>query len=119
MFYHINEIIDLNLELLFLSKNHSLKFSEFKDKDGKKLGKITEFFQLMEKKNLIKIEHNKCNLTEFGKKIAENGGWFEHLKKKKENEKTNLEETESFLKDQTSFSLFTNRLQNIFKKTKA
>jgi len=131
MFHHINEIIDINLALIFNSKNQSLKFSEFKDKNGKKLGKIMELFQLMENENLIKIENNKCILTEFGKDISLSGGWFKHLEKKKEKEKIKTEETKktrhtqkkgkkikSFLINKNSIFRFTNRFKNILKKNK-
>ena len=82
MFHQVNEIIEVNLQLLFSSKNQSLIFSEFKDKNGKKLVQVIEFLQLMEKKKLIEIENNMCTLTEFGKNIVKNGGWLEYLKKK-------------------------------------
>jgi predicted methyltransferase len=82
MFHQVNEIIEVNLQLLFSSKNQSLIFSEFKDKNGKKLVQVIEFFQLMEKKKLIEIENNKCTLTELGENIVKNGGWLEYLKKK-------------------------------------
>jgi predicted methyltransferase len=81
MFNHVNEIIEVNLQLLFSSKNQSLIFSEFKDKNGKKLVQVIEFFQLLEKKKLIEIENNTCTLTEFGKNIVKNGGWLEYIKK--------------------------------------
>lgn len=134
MFYHINEIIDINLKLLFKSKNQSLKFSEFKNKEGKKLGKIMDFFELMEKENLIVIDNNRCNLTEFGKKIVEDGGWFKHLEekqKKRENQKTKPDEnTENkqlkkskkkakpFYIAKNSFSLLTHHFKKILKKKK-
>lgn len=128
MFHQINEIIDINLELIFQSQSQSLKFSEFKDKNGKKLGKIMELFHLMENENLIKIENNKCVLTEFGKDIAKNGGWFKHLEKKKEKEKIKAEETKKFKHTQKKekkikwffinnffFSFLTKRFKNILK----
>lgn len=119
MFYQINEIIDINLQRLFISKNQSLKFSEFKDKNGKKLKEMIEFFQIMEKEKLIKIENNKCILTEFGKNIAENGGWFEHLKKTEEN-KIETTATESNLSKKSKkrlkkFSINKISLKNHFK----
>ncbi|MBA0885422.1 hypothetical protein [Flavobacterium undicola] len=96
-----------------------MKFSEFKDKNGEKLGKIMELFQLMENENLIKIETNKCILTEFGKDIVENGGWFEHLKKKKEKEKIKTGETKKHKltkkPKKKSFSFLTNHFKNILK----
>lgn len=125
MFYQIHEIININLELLFLSKNQSLKFSEFKDKNGEKLEEMIEFFQIMEKQKLIEIENNNCNLTEFGKEIAKNGGWFNHLEKIKEIEiekKPNVnhsKKTKKKLKrhfiDKKSFAFLTNRFKNILK----
>lgn len=131
MFYQVNEIIDINLQLLFSSKNQSLKYSEFKDNNGKKLGKIMELFHLMEKENLITIENNKCHITEFGKNIVENGGWFEHLKKKEETEKKRTEELKknqhlhkktkkkkSVLIGKSSFFFITNHFKNILKKRK-
>ncbi|WP_164905503.1 hypothetical protein [Flavobacterium sufflavum] len=131
MFHQINEIIDINLELIFQSKSQSLKFSEFKDKNGKKLGKIMELFQLMENENLIRIESNKCILTDFGKDIAKNGGWFKHLEKKKEKEKIKTVETKKikhtqkkekkakpFFIDKNSFSIFTKHFKSLIKKKK-
>ena len=82
MFHQVNEIIEVTLQLLFSSKNQSLMFSEFKDKNGKKLVQVSEFFQLLEKKKLIEIENNTCTLTEFGKNIVKDGGWLKYLKKK-------------------------------------
>ncbi len=129
MFYQINEIIDINLHLLFISKEQTLHFSEFKDKNGQKLEEIVEFFQIMEAKKLIKIENNQCILTEYGEKIARNGGWFEHLNKKKETEKIKTEETKkntiskktkknlkSYFIARNSFTSLTNRFKNILKK---
>lgn len=131
MFYQVNEIIDINLKLLFSSKNQSLKFSEFKDNSGKKLGKIMELFQFMEKENLITIENNRCYITEFGKNIVENGGWFEHLKKKEETEIRKSEESKknqhlhkkvkkkkTVLIGKSSFFFIANHFKNILKKRK-
>ena len=118
MFHQINEIININLQLLFLSKDQTLKFSEFKDDKGKELGKIIEFFQLMENEKLVKIENNQCVLTEFGKDIVKNGGWFEHLKKKKK-EKIKTDEAKkmklSKKPKKKSFSFLTNHFKNILK----
>lgn len=131
MFYRINEIIEINLQLLFLSKNQSLTFSEFKDKNGDKIEKLTELFQFMEKKQLIKIENNSCILTPFGQEIVKNGGWFDYLKKKKEDEKIKAEEsqkikhfkkkntkTKSFFIPKKSFSILTKHFKNILKRRK-
>ncbi len=108
MFYQINELIEVNLQLLFKSENKSLMFSEFKDKNGKKLDEMIEFFQIMEKEKLIEIENRKCNLTEFGKSVIENGGWFEHLKKI---EKVKIEKTEVETKKNEKINV----TKNIFK----
>ncbi|MEL1240522.1 hypothetical protein [Flavobacterium flavipallidum] len=109
-----------------------MKFSEFKNKEGKKLGRIMEFFQLMEREKLVIIDHNKCILTEFGKKIVENGGWFKHLeeKQKKEDIKKNNSELTKQVKPskkkknkslfiaKKSFSLLTHHLKKVIKKKK-
>ena len=108
MFYQINELIEVNLQLLFSSESKSLMFSEFKDKNGKKLDEVIGFFQIMEKAKLIEIENRKCNLTELGKNIVENGGWFEHLKK---NEKVKIEKPKIEMKKSEKINV----TKNIFK----
>jgi predicted transcriptional regulator len=81
MFYQINEKIERYLQLLFLAKNQSILFTEFRDKVDKKLDVVIGVIQIMEKKKLIQIEGDNCSLTEFGNSIIEKGGWLEYLKR--------------------------------------
>lgn len=80
---YVHELIEVNLNLIFLSENKSLPFSQFKDKNGNKFPEYLEFLKIMESQNLIEVTSrngsNTCSLTPFGQEICENGGWIHHL----------------------------------------
>ncbi len=93
MIDRINTLIEVNLSLLFTAENNSLKLKYFKDDAGNRLQHAKVFAGIMQKKELINSnpdEDLSFELTPFGKHIAENGGWLEHLKKLKIEENQNL-----------------------------
>lgn len=87
MIIRINVLINVNLNLLYNSKDNSLNLKDFKDDIGNKLQESETFARIMQKKELITPNLNEefCyKLTEIGKQIYENGGWLEHLKNQKD-----------------------------------
>lgn len=86
MITRINNLIEINLRLLSKSKVKFLYLNEFKDDCGKKFQDAETFARLMPYKKLITRtpkEEFCFQLTEFGNKICENGGWLEYLKQPK------------------------------------
>jgi hypothetical protein len=118
MFY-VNNLIDINLRLIFLSNMRFLLFSEFKDKDGNKLPEYLDFLKIMESKNLIQIEVEnnaiKCVLTPFGLKVSENGGWLAHLNKIEE-EKELLEQKKRIIEKRKQWLSVTNIFSKIVER---
>lgn len=87
MINRINILIDVNLKLLYNSKDNSLNFKDFKDDFGNKFQDAETFAGIMQKKELITPNLNEefCyKLTEIGKQVYENGGWLEHLENQKD-----------------------------------
>lgn len=86
MITRINVLINVNLNLLYNSKGHSLNFKDFKDDFGNKFQESETFAKIMQKKELItpNLNEESCYiLTKIGKQVYENGGWLEHLKNQK------------------------------------
>ena len=80
----INNLIEINLQLILESKDKSLCLNQFKDDFGNKFRDAETFVRLMQIKKLIATnskEESCFELTEFGKKVCESGGWLEYLKK--------------------------------------
>lgn len=87
MINRINVLINVNLKLLYNSKNNSLNLKDFKDDFGNKFQGTETFARIMQKKELITPNLNEefCyKLTEIGIQVCENGGWLKHLKNQKE-----------------------------------
>jgi len=83
MYNNIDELIEINLTLLFNSKNHSLMRVRFRDEKGKEIIDSKRFAEYLELKGLIELEPIKgyrCDLTKYGYEIVKNGGWIEYLK---------------------------------------
>ena len=80
-------LIDVNLRLLYNSKDNSLNIKDFKDNFGNKFQDAETFARIMQKKELItpNLNEESCyKLTEIGKQVYENGGWLEHLENQKD-----------------------------------
>jgi hypothetical protein len=83
MFENIDELIEVNLKLLYTSKSQFMMRINFKDELGFNLKNSRAFAEILEDKGLIKLEVSqgfRCDLTDFGKQVFENGGWNEYLK---------------------------------------
>lgn len=82
MFENIDELIEVNLRLLYTSKSQFMMRINFKDKYGFNLKNSKAFAEILDNKGLIKLEKSqefRCDLTEFGRQIYKNGGWNEYL----------------------------------------
>ena len=82
MFDNIDELIEVNMKLLYASKSQYMMRINFKDEYGFNLKNSKAFAEILVKKGLIVLECNqgfRCDLTDFGKQIYENGGWMNYL----------------------------------------
>lgn len=81
MFENIDELIEVNLKLLYTSKSRFMMRINFKDEYGFNLKNSKAFAEILEQIDLIVLEKDqgfRCDLTEFGRQIYENGGWNKH-----------------------------------------
>lgn len=84
MFKNIDELIELNLKLLYTSKSQFMIRINFKDEFGYNLKNTKEFSEILDRKGLVELESSKgfrCDLTDFGRQIFENGGWIQYVLK--------------------------------------
>lgn len=87
MITQINVLIDVNLKLLYKSKDNSLNLKDFRDDLGNKFQDPKTFVSILQKKELITPNPDEefCyKLTVIGKQVCENGGWLQHLANQKE-----------------------------------
>lgn len=87
MIDQINMLIDINLRLLYNSKDNSLNIKDFKDNFGNKFQDAETFARIMQKKELItpNLNEESCyKLTEIGRQVYDNGGWLKHLENQKD-----------------------------------
>lgn len=83
MFENIDDLIEVNLKLLYASKSQYMMRINFKDEFGFNLKNSKAFAAILESKGLIKLEITqgfRCDLTLLGKQIHENGGWNKYLR---------------------------------------
>lgn len=82
MFKNIDELIEVNLKLLYTSKSQFMMRINFKDEFGYNLKNTREFSEILSDKGLVKLELDqgfRCDLTDFGRQVFENGGWNQYL----------------------------------------
>jgi len=82
MFNNIDELIDVNLKLLYTSKSQFMMRINFKDEFGYNLKNTKKFSEILDSKGLVKLESSqgfRCDLTNFGRHVFENGGWNQYL----------------------------------------
>lgn len=98
---NLDKNIDLNLEIVYKGKNHSVMVGELTNVDGDYLGRFEamKMADKLEKENLLERDNEFCELTRFGIEVYENGGWLIHL----ENENSRREE--KFLEQQKQSEL--------------
>lgn len=81
MFDNIDELIEVNLKLLFASKSQFMMRINFKDEYGFNLKNSKVFAEILEHKGLIVVEKKqgfRCDLTDVGRHIYSNGGWIKY-----------------------------------------
>jgi hypothetical protein len=82
MFKNIDELIDVNLKLLYTSKSQFMMRINFKDEFGYNLKNTKKFSEILDSKGLVKLESSqgfRCDLTNFGRQVFENGGWMQYI----------------------------------------
>jgi hypothetical protein len=82
MFKNIDELIEVNLKLLYTSKSQFMMRINFKDEFGYNLKNTNEFSEILNDKGLVKLESTqgfRCDLTDFGRQVFESGGWNHYL----------------------------------------
>ena len=82
MLENIDEIIEVNLKLLYLSKSQFMMRINFKDECGFNLKNSKVFAEILDSKGLVVLEKEqefRCDLTDFGKQVYESGGWIKYL----------------------------------------
>lgn len=89
-----NEVIEINLKRLYNSGKKSLMRTDFKSEKGLPLSGSLRFAEVLQDKGLIKLEpvqSYRCDLTELGSSVYENGGWVKYVESEKEKAKINAE----------------------------
>ena len=82
MFDNIDELIEVNLKLLYTSKSRYMMRINFKDEYGFNLKNSKTFAEILVEKGLVVLERSqgfRCDLTDLGKQINENGGWMKYM----------------------------------------
>ncbi|MDR6844859.1 hypothetical protein [Flavobacterium granuli] len=83
MFENIDELIEVNLKLLYTSKSQFMMRINFKDEFGFNLKNSKVFAEILDEKGLVVLDQDqgfRCDLTDFGKQIYESGGWIVYLR---------------------------------------
>lgn len=82
MFDNIDELIEINMKLLYTSKSQYMMRINFKDEYGFNLKNSKAFADILVKKGIVLLESNqgfRCDLTDLGRQIYQNGGWMKYL----------------------------------------
>lgn len=82
MFENVDELIELNIKLLYVSKSQYMMRINFKDEYGFNLKNSKAFADILVNKGLVLLENSqgfRCDLTDLGRQIYENGGWMNYL----------------------------------------
>nr|WP_315253249.1 hypothetical protein [uncultured Flavobacterium sp.] len=82
MFENVDELIEVNIKLLYVSKSQYMMRINFKDEYGFNLKNSKAFADILVNKGLVLLENSqgfRCDLTDLGRQIYENGGWMNYL----------------------------------------
>jgi hypothetical protein len=96
MFENVDELIEVNLKLLYASKSQYMMRINFKDEYGFNLKNSKVFAEVLVSKGLVVLECNqgfRCDLTDLGKQVYVDGGWIKYLKTVDLFENQNIEDT--------------------------
>ena len=84
MIEHLNELIDLNLNMICSTEKKQIYVNRFIGINGEELGSKFEcklFSDEMESRGLIRRIYSLCIVEELGFKVFQSGGWLKHLEK--------------------------------------
>lgn len=93
MIADIDNIIEINLRIIAESQGFKNFRTRFIDLDGNKLRDSERLAKNMESKGLIDFDHikgYKCELTEFGLQVFQNGGWLKYLSTQHETDRDQI-----------------------------
>ena len=82
MFENVDELIEVNIKLLYVSKSQYMMRINFKDEYGFNLKNSKAFADILVNKGIVLLEANqgfRCDLTDLGRQIYQNGGWMKYL----------------------------------------
>jgi len=82
MYENLDDLIEVNLKLLYASKSQFMMRINFKDELGYNLKNTLVFAEILSEKGIIDLEKEqgfRCDLTDFGRQIYESGGWKKYL----------------------------------------
>ena len=83
MFENVDELIEVNMKLLYSSKSQYMMRINFKDEYGFNLKNSKAFAEILVKKGIVLLEANqgfRCDLTDLGRQIYQNGGWMKYMR---------------------------------------
>jgi hypothetical protein len=83
MFDNIDELIEVNMKLLYTSKSQYMMRINFKDEYGFNLKNSKAFADILVKKGIVFLESSqgfRCDLTDLGRQIYQNGGWIKYMR---------------------------------------
>ena len=108
MLDNLDELIELNLKLLYNSPNMYMWRIDFRDEKRRKLQDSLRFAKILDKEGLIDLEPVKmyrCELTKFGRDIVIGDGWLKHLELVNKNKESELKKSD--IKDTLEIELKT------------
>jgi hypothetical protein len=100
---NLDDLIEINLNLIYNANRNEIFSHEFVDIHGEKLTQKSrgiKFQKELENEGLIRTDDTLCTITKKGFEIAKSGGWKNHLtelseaiikQEQQKNEKDNLE----------------------------
>lgn len=83
MFDNIDELIEVNMKLLYTSKSQYMMRVNFKDEYGFNLKNSKVFADILVNKGIVLLESSqgfRCDLTDLGRQIYQNGGWMKYMR---------------------------------------
>ena len=83
MFDNIDELIEVNMKLLYTSKSQYMMRINFKDEYGFNLKNSKVFADILVNKGIVLLESSqgfRCDLTDLGRQIYQNGGWMKYMR---------------------------------------
>ena len=91
----VNDIIAVNLRILYKAENNFLNSNDFKDNNGKQLQEPKELAKIMQNKGLIIQNSNQDSvyeISEIGNETFKKGGCLEQLNTEKQMELLKIEQ---------------------------